>query len=68
MSKISRKKFEEYLNRQGLEKTRKEFSINGEVRDKYFPNKFGKMLRKLDNIQFDVLYNEYNREHSKRYL
>jgi len=65
MGKVTRKKFEEHLNKIGASLSDDEFIIGGKIRNN--KNKYGKYLRKYDPTQFEVLYAEYYRKNTKQW-
>ncbi len=63
--KPTRKHYENYLNKTGLDLSEEEFIIGGKMRSN--KAKYGKYLRKYSPIDFEVGYQEYCRKHTKQY-
>jgi hypothetical protein len=63
MKRKSRKQYEEYLNELSPSYSTDELWIIGDKdrRQYYYPNKWGKAIRKHDPIGFNVGYNEWLR-------
>lgn len=67
MIKLSRNNYEEYLNETGQSLSEDEFIIGGKMRNSCYPNKYGKALRKHDNIKFDVGYQDWKRSNQRKW-
>ena len=67
MAKTTRKAYMEFLNKEGEIYDKNSFNIGGKMRSAYYPDRFGKALRKYDSLAFDVGYQEYVRINHKRY-
>lgn len=63
MSKSNSKKaYEKYLNEIGKSLSEEEFIIGGKQRSCWKP--YGYLMRKYDNIAFEVGYNDWKRENN----
>ena len=57
--KLSSKNYEQYLNEIGAALDEEEFIIGGKFRAVYYPNRYGKALKKHDPMAYNTGFNEW---------
>ena len=63
--KLTKEQYTEYLDEIGKSLRKDNFIMDGVLRIAYYPNCYGKALRRFDSIAFEVGYNEWKRNNTK---